>query len=303
MGWSLSLYYSRSLNAAFNRRLRRPDYAGTSQGVRRAKLGMGRAQAYVAHDSHPCSESLSRHPDKGQWEPVQRLEHLGMEFDSRSELASLVSHNHFLFLAIKPARFYLRELHDVLRTKDSWSGRVKWWVTVPNHSNGRSIYKPVETAYMHVDSSGYGWGAVLNETTEACELRKLRFILDPPNDISIRARYIKTTANIWVDRLSREIDYDDWAFNLRHFNHLDNMWGRHTIDRFATMENEQEAKELVRVGKANSKKLIEQLRRKEARKAADARKRKQHQEQHHPQPAAEEEEVIDIDQERRWRSS
>eukprot|EP00873_Tetraselmis_striata_P017016 jgi/Tetstr1/437280/TSEL_026009.t1 len=43
-----------------------------------------------------------------------------------------------------------------------------WWVAVPNHSNGRSIYTPVaEAAYMHVDSSGYGWGAVLNETTEA----------------------------------------------------------------------------------------------------------------------------------------
>eukprot|EP00873_Tetraselmis_striata_P009239 jgi/Tetstr1/429503/TSEL_019408.t1 len=109
---------------------------------------------------------------------------------------------------------------------------------------------------MHVDSSGYGWGAVLNETTEGrgfwydcdhelhitykklkavrhavltflselrgqqvllyednmgvvhtlanltsrsplrmTELRKLWFILDS-NNISIRARYIKTTANI-----------------------------------------------------------------------------------------------------------
>eukprot|EP00873_Tetraselmis_striata_P022075 jgi/Tetstr1/442339/TSEL_030479.t1 len=198
-------------------------------------------------------------------------------------------------------------MHDVLRTKDSWSGRVKmtrqlrrdleWWVAVPNHNNGRSIYKPVETAYMHVDSSGYGWGAVLNETTEArgfwydggrelhitykelkavryavltflsemrgrhaflhednmggvhvlanltsrspllmTELRKLWFILDS-NDISIRARYIKTTANIRADHLNREIDYDDGAFSLRHFNHLDNIWKRHTIDRFATMEN------------------------------------------------------------------
>eukprot|EP00873_Tetraselmis_striata_P019085 jgi/Tetstr1/439349/TSEL_027787.t1 len=44
---------------------------------------------------------------------------------------------------------------------------LEWWTTVPNHNNGRSIYKPVETAYMHVDSSGYGWGAVLKETTEA----------------------------------------------------------------------------------------------------------------------------------------
>eukprot|EP00873_Tetraselmis_striata_P007234 jgi/Tetstr1/427498/TSEL_017624.t1 len=45
------------------------------------------------------------------------------------------------------------------------------------------------------------------------ELRKLWFVLDY-NDISISARYIKTTANIWADRLSREIDYDDWAFSL-----------------------------------------------------------------------------------------
>eukprot|EP00873_Tetraselmis_striata_P002575 jgi/Tetstr1/422839/TSEL_013630.t1 len=70
----------------------------------------------------------------------------------------------------------------------------------------------------------------------ATVLRKLRFILDS-NDISIRARYIsKATANIWADRLSRDIDYGDKAFILRHFNHLNNIWGRHTADRFATME-------------------------------------------------------------------
>eukprot|EP00873_Tetraselmis_striata_P005325 jgi/Tetstr1/425589/TSEL_016010.t1 len=94
------------------------------------------------------------------------------------ELASLAWRGQFLFLAIsKPVRFNPRELHDVLRIKDSWSGRVKithqlrrdleWWVAIPNHSNGRSIYKPAERACMHVDISSYGWGAVLNETTEA----------------------------------------------------------------------------------------------------------------------------------------
>eukprot|EP00873_Tetraselmis_striata_P001294 jgi/Tetstr1/421558/TSEL_012502.t1 len=127
----------------------------------------------------------------------------------------------FMFLVInKPARFYLRELHDVLRTKDSCSGRVKmthqlirhdleWWMAVPpNHSNNCSIYKP---------------------------LRNLRFILDS-NDISIRARYINNTANTWDDRLNREIDYDESAFDLRHFDHLDNIKRRHTIDRFAIME-------------------------------------------------------------------
>eukprot|EP00873_Tetraselmis_striata_P037562 jgi/Tetstr1/457826/TSEL_044371.t1 len=56
------------------------------------------------------------------------------------------------------------------------------------------------------------------------EVQKLGFILDS-NDISIRARYIKTTSNIWANRLSREIDYGNWAFSLHHFNHLDNIWG------------------------------------------------------------------------------
>eukprot|EP00873_Tetraselmis_striata_P015240 jgi/Tetstr1/435504/TSEL_024408.t1 len=69
------------------------------------------------------------------------------------------------------------------------------------------------------------------------DLRKVWFILVDTNDIPIRARYIKTTADIWVDRLSRKINYDDLAFNLRHFNHLDNIWGRHTVHRFPTMEN------------------------------------------------------------------
>ena len=34
---------------------------------------------------------------------------------------------------------------------------------MPNYNNGRSIYKHVETANLHADSSDYGWGAVLND--------------------------------------------------------------------------------------------------------------------------------------------
>jgi hypothetical protein len=40
--------------------------------------------------------------------------------------------------------------------------RVVTHIARPAH-NGRSIYKPIETAYLHADSSGYGWGAVLND--------------------------------------------------------------------------------------------------------------------------------------------
>ena len=38
---------------------------------------------------------------------------------------------------------------------------------VPARNNQKPIHRPLETAYMHVDSSDFGWGAVLNELKEA----------------------------------------------------------------------------------------------------------------------------------------
>eukprot|EP00873_Tetraselmis_striata_P025448 jgi/Tetstr1/445712/TSEL_003511.t1 len=124
----------------------------------------------------------------------------------------------FMFLAIKPARFYLSELHDVLRTKDSWSGHVKmthmirrdleWWAAVRLHEDNIGV--------VHFLANLSSRPPML-----ITEQRKRWFIQDMTNDISIHASRTKTMANIWADRLSREIDYDDWAFNLRHFSHLD----------------------------------------------------------------------------------
>jgi hypothetical protein len=78
-------------------------------------------------------------------------------------------------LAIPDAKFFLRELHCVVGEK--WGGLVRltpqlrrdlhWWREVPSQSNGKPIRRPIETAYMHTDSSGYGWGAVLKEHFEA----------------------------------------------------------------------------------------------------------------------------------------
>lgn len=157
------------------------------------------------------SLGLSRNEKKGQWEPSHTITHLGLELDfcrceirapadklrklssqawdllcraarnRRSvpvrELAKLAGRAQFLYLAIPAARFYLRELHNVIATKTSWNGYVKitkqlrrdleWWRSVPREQNGRPIFSPVETAYMHTDSSGFGWGAVLNECEEA----------------------------------------------------------------------------------------------------------------------------------------
>eukprot|EP00873_Tetraselmis_striata_P008983 jgi/Tetstr1/429247/TSEL_001910.t1 len=44
---------------------------------------------------------------------------------------------------------------------------LQWWTSVPSQSNGKPIHRPVETAYLHTDSSGYGWGGVWNGMLEA----------------------------------------------------------------------------------------------------------------------------------------
>ncbi len=38
---------------------------------------------------------------------------------------------------------------------------------VPEKHNGAPIFKGIENAYLHCDSSGYGWGTILNDCVEA----------------------------------------------------------------------------------------------------------------------------------------
>jgi hypothetical protein len=37
-------------------------------------------------------------------------------------------------------------------------------MTVPTQHTYRSIYVPIENAFICADTNGYGWGAVLNDT-------------------------------------------------------------------------------------------------------------------------------------------
>eukprot|EP00873_Tetraselmis_striata_P013985 jgi/Tetstr1/434249/TSEL_023356.t1 len=124
------------------------------------------------------SLGLLRNPAKGLWEPVQYGQHLGVNIDTATgyfyapvdklqrlarqakqllqraardarwlpvrELQSLAGRAQYLFLAIPAARFYLRELHDVVGSK--WGGRVRmthqlrrdlqWWTAMPTQANG-----------------------------------------------------------------------------------------------------------------------------------------------------------------------
>ena len=70
------------------------------------------------------------------------------------------------------------------------------------------------------------------------ELRKL-FLLTDERDISIRTKYIRSTANVWADRLTRETANTDWQLASRIFRYYNKKWGPHSIDRFASFANKQ----------------------------------------------------------------
>eukprot|EP00873_Tetraselmis_striata_P023969 jgi/Tetstr1/444233/TSEL_032126.t1 len=61
------------------------------------------------------------------------------------------------------------------------------------------------------------------------ELHKTWYLTDT-HGITLSARYIRSAANVWADRLSREVDCDDWHFNPRRFASLTAKWGACTID-------------------------------------------------------------------------
>ena len=57
--------------------------------------------------------------------------------------------------------------------------------------------------------------------------------------IHLTARYLAGSQNTEADRLSRLNPKYEWSLNSAIFQWLDKMWGKHTIDRFATMLNAQ----------------------------------------------------------------
>jgi hypothetical protein len=68
------------------------------------------------------------------------------------------------------------------------------------------------------------------------ELRKLWWLLDT-SDITLRARYIRSAANVWADRLSRERDPSDWSLDRGDIDAAQRAWGLCSVDRFASANN------------------------------------------------------------------
>jgi hypothetical protein len=68
------------------------------------------------------------------------------------------------------------------------------------------------------------------------ELRRLWCLLDT-NNITIKARYIRSAANVWADKLCRHLDGDDWRLDPVLIAELDMRFGQHSIDRFVSALN------------------------------------------------------------------
>jgi len=154
---------------------------------------------------------LSRNPKKGIWEPSQVLQHLGLGVDTkkgvffvtperldklqsaartilgraartrshvpRRQLASFTGLAQSLYLAVPPARFFLRSLHEAVAQGGPWSGYVRlcsaaktdlaWFASLPARWNGRAIWRNPQTALLHCDASELAWGGVLNNSVPA----------------------------------------------------------------------------------------------------------------------------------------
>ena len=55
--------------------------------------------------------------------------------------------------------------------------------------------------------------------------------------IDLQVDWIPRSLNEHVDAISRIVDFDDWGVSFEFFHHVDNIWGSHSVDRFAHSHN------------------------------------------------------------------
>lgn len=84
---------------------------------------------------------------------------------------------------------------------------------------------------MHVINSLSSRSAAL-----MAELRRLHKVVQRLG-ITINATWIASVANVWADALSRQRDRDNWRLDDAIFQRLQDRYGVHTVDRFATALN------------------------------------------------------------------
>ncbi len=143
-----------------------------------------------------------------------------------------------------------------------WGARVKgteqkaagFW----NHRMGLqpSNYRELMAVLMAVKSFHFPHGAKIqiltdNITTAAyinhlggpskdlSDLARALWMDSHEKGLTLTAKYLQGTLNTTADALSRLSSHYEWQLHRGLFQYIDKLWGPHTIDRFATMENTQ----------------------------------------------------------------
>ena len=55
--------------------------------------------------------------------------------------------------------------------------------------------------------------------------------------VDLAITWVPRDENDFADQISKHVDYDDWKTSAECFRIWDNMWGPHTVDRFANDKN------------------------------------------------------------------
>ncbi|KAK3276674.1 hypothetical protein CYMTET_15272 [Cymbomonas tetramitiformis] len=220
---------------------------------------------------------LSRNEKKGQWEPTQLVEHLGLEVDLKAgqfrvtparlqkirlqskALLSEASRQRSPSGEIVSQGAPLRALHEagMGREGEAHTAGVERHRVVAQAAGSELAERSQDLAQPHESEGAHrrvsvrmGRGAepqargkrILVRRADTADarnpelmrrMRRLWILLDL-NDIELQARYIRSEANEWADRLSRDRDLDDWRLNRRWFQWAEREWHQHTVDRFAS---------------------------------------------------------------------
>eukprot|EP00854_Cymbomonas_tetramitiformis_P011471 gene11471-biopygen11778 len=210
---------------------------------------------------------LCRNEKKGQWEPGQLIEHLGLEVylrDGEADATGLPRSG----VVAPAAGDEPVEWSENLEKSDEgeaphgqffavWGGVLNldkeargFWPDELRHlhitlleleavfKTMQSFMRELEGKVVRLYCDNQAVVAMLSHFTSRNpelmrRMRRLWLLLDL-HDIELQAQYIRSEANEWADRLSRCEDIDDWRLNRPRFVGADSAWGPHTVDRFAS---------------------------------------------------------------------
>jgi len=89
----------------------------------------------------------------------------------------------------------------------------------------------VSRVAMHVVNSFTSRSAAL-----MTKLRKLHKVVQLFG-VTLKVSWLAFVANVWTDASSRQNNSDDWRLHPKYYSRLDEMYGVHTVDRFASFLN------------------------------------------------------------------